>query len=563
MILKEKVSADLGRDSVVEVARTHLYWLFGEGAAVETNLLQGDVLPRVNVTLRTNGAIRGSMSGIGDSFRAQILDAVYRASRDSRFSGSIVRADLKNVSIEVWLQLSAELIPLEERESANIIQMGRDGLEVESGTAFAYYKPSVALTSHFTTPQEMFSALCKKANLPDDAWKGANCQLRRSSWVHFCETEIGKTIEFRALRTSRYLEITKDTMVDWAEHGVSYLKENQYSDGSFCYQYRPFQNSAKRGPTNPVRASGCAYAIAAAASSSHLVSNQGTTRSAMQAVTAILSRQKPLGDGGIFITDNLAGPVGGKLGTTALLLLALMTPDQHQTYEQEIGKLITAIKSAQSDNGLFECSFGEGDKSDSQINFFPGQALLALVRRTEQGDMSCREYFQRAFVPYREHFRRYPATAFVGWQADAWSRAALLDTNNEYAEFVFDQIDWLLQFQIHDDTDSMISGGFSWNGKPPNYSSIVYTEAIARGADLAYKLGEPRWRRYKEAFRAGVQFCSNLRLTEEQSIFFPHPSRAIGGMATSLSNFEIRSDVVQHSITLALSVLERPVLWDS
>jgi hypothetical protein len=502
------------------------------------------------------------MSGYGETFREQLLDSVYRSSRDTRFSGSIVKADIKNVSIEVWLQLTAKIIPLEDRENPDVIRLGQDGVDIEQGASSAYYKPSVAITSHFNTPQEMFAALCKKANLPSDAWMQADCQLRRSSWLHLCETPSGKVIEMNALRVNRTLAITAETMVEWAERCISYFKENQHSDGSFCYQYRPFLNSAKRGSTNPVRASGCAYAIAEAASSSHLDPDPDTKACAKRAVDAILRRSIQLGAEGSYIADSHAEPASGKLGTTALLLLALLTPEFRLSHKQEIDSLLKGIKSAQLSTGLFECVFGQGDNADSQIDFFPGQALLAFAQRAEQGDESCRDHYRRAFAPHRDHFRTSPATAFVGWQADVWSRAALLDSNAEYADFVFEQIDWLLQFQLHSKNDQLISGGFSRNGKPPQYSSIVYTEAIARGADLAYRLGDSRWTRYRDAFQAGIQFCSRLRLSEEQSIFFPHPSRAIGGMATSLSDFEVRSDVVQHSITLALAVLERPVLFD-
>jgi AMMECR1 domain-containing protein len=548
---------------LLPVARQHLHWLFGESAAVEADHFLDPPLPRVNVTLRCQGAVRGSMSGVGETLREQLLDAVYRSSRDTRFSGSIVKADLQNISLEVWLQTSAEPIPLGERGNSDVIQLGQDGVEVSRGSASAYYKPSVALTSQFETPQEMFSALCQKANLPADAWKEFSCALRRTSWVHFCETPDGSVVELYALRVNKPLPITKDVMVEWATQCVSYFINNQYSDGSFCYQYRPFKDTAKRKPTNPVRASGCAYAMAEAASSQHLESNPEAIECAAHAIEEILRRSTPLDTGGSYISDSQSRSPHGKLGTTALLLLALLTPAFRIRYAKEIEQLLTAIKNAQLSSGLLECTFGATQGTDSQINFFPGQALLALVLRAAQGDESCKAHYRRAFAPYREHFRKSPTTAFIGWQVDVWARAALLDENAEYADFAFEQVDWMLQYQVRGDQRQLTSGGFSWNGKPPYYSSIVYTEAIARAADLAYRLGDPRWPGYRAAFRAGLRFCSRLRLTEEQSVFFPHPRRAIGGMATTLSNFEVRSDVIQHSITLALAALNQPALLNA
>jgi AMMECR1 domain-containing protein len=559
----ETMEAKTDFAALLPVARQHLHWLFGESEAVGPDVLADQPALRVNVTLRSRGEVRGSMSGQGVSLREQLLDAVYRASKDTRFTGSLVKSDLQETSLEVWLQIGAQIIPLQQRDKADVVRLGEEGVEVRLGSASAYYKPSVALTSRFETPQEMFSELCKKANLPEDTWQRFDCVLHKTLWVHFCETNLGTPIQLYALRPNKPLTITKATMVEWAALCANYFINNQYSDGSFCYQYRPFKNTAKRKPTNPVRASGCAYAMAEAASSTHLESDPEIIKCASRAIEAVLQRIAPLNSGGSYIKDDSSGSPQGKLGTTALLLLALLTSRFNTRYAREIDALLEAVKGAQQDDGLFKCVFGADDGSNSQINFFPGQALLALVVRAGQGDKSCKAYYQKAFAPYREHFRKSPSTAFVGWQVDVWTRAALLDSNHEYASFVFEQIDWMLRLQVGDNPQRLESGGFTANHKPPYYSSNVYTEAVARAADLAYRLGDVRWPRYRAALQAGLRFCSRLRLTEEQSVFFPNPRRAVGGMATTLSDFEVRSDVVQHSITLALAVLDRPALLES
>lgn len=549
-------------DQLVDDARRHLRRLFDASAPAVPQRDSESALPRVNVTLRTLGAVRGSMSGRGQTLREQLLDAVERAARDSRFSGAMVKADLEKVSIEVWLQLSSELIPLDARTGPQPIRWGEEGVEVLQGSAFAYYKPSVALTSKFTNPQDLFDGLCKKASLPQDAWKDASCVLRKTSWVHLCETPGGEVTHMVALRPTGNLTVTSRFLTQCVSDHVSYFKQSQQADGSFCYRYLPFPNVARKEAANPVRSSGCAYAVAKAASAPFLDSDQDLKQCARRAVAEILGRSVALDLSGSFISSRPGGR-GGKLGSTALLLLALLTPALSADHEEDIDNFLAAIKASQLDSGLFACVFGTAKEGGSQINFFPGQAILALVVKAMQGDESCRPFYRRAFAPYRAHFRRSPSTAFVGWHADAWSRAALLDGNAEFAEFVFEQTDWLLRLQLTDDKDSLYWGGFSKSGKPPDYSSIVYTEAVARAAGLAYRAGDPRWEGYRDACRAGITFCSRLRLMEEQSVFFAHPLRAIGGVARSLSNFEVRSDVVQHAITLALTFLDTPILLDS
>lgn len=550
-----------GFAEMAKFARVYLFHLYGVPSGRLHNLPDGQ-FSRVNVTLRVRGIVRGSMAGRGYSLEEQLCDAVSRAALDTRFTCPIVKADLSNITVEVWLQTSSELIPLELREQENAIRFGVDGVEVEQKENIAYYKPSVSLTSKYRTSAELFSALCKKAKLPVDSWKSSDCALRKTSWIHISETTRHGSIEMEALRSTKEQAVSRDCMIEWACSGANYLLRNQYADGSFCYRYRPFLNTAAKGRINPVRASGCAYAIAQAASHLQSFGTDEMQSCARKAVNSILRRSAPLGNGGGFIADQQRDLGSGKLGTSALLLLALLVPPLRGEYQEEIERLALGIRSAQAESGTFDCVFGKGEHSSSQVNFFPGQAILACVLKAEFGDQLCREAYRRAFHPYREHFRRNPATAFVGWHADAWSRAAVLESNSEYAQFVFEQIDWLLQFQMPLDAGRFEAGGFSWNGTPPCYSSIVYTEAIARGADLAYRLGDKKWMGYKRAFTEGMKFCSQLRLTEDQSSFFPDPERAIGGVATSISDFSVRSDVVQHMITLALCAHDRPMLFD-
>jgi AMMECR1 domain-containing protein len=537
---------------LVHVARSHINKLFGVPSEADPITLAESAFPRVNVTIRTRGQVRGSMSGNGESLHVQLIDAVERSATDTRFSGPIVRSDLKELTLEVWLQVSAEEIPLQIRAAENAFVLGEEGIEVQFGRSFAYYKPSVALTSGFSTCQEMLNALCRKAGIASDAWRDPDCQIRKTLWIHVSEQPNGNVMQMRMLRpiTSTVTQQAKQSL----EEGISYFLANQHIDGSISYKYNPLTDVSKREATNPVRASGCAYAIALAASSSYITDANKATNCAIRAVDNILRNSVDDLNGGCYISESKSLP-GGKLGSTALLLLSITSPSLRSLYGDRIPGLLTAIKSLQADSGLFRCVFGSAETSESQINFFPGQALLALVTEASAGDESCRYAYRVAFEPYRKHFRSSPATAFVGWQAEVWSRAAILDHNSEYADFVFEQIDWLLQFQIRQD-GSHHNGGFSWNGRAPNYSSIVYTEAIARAAILASEVDMDRFTRYRDAHRVGIDFCSKLRLVTEQSLFFAKPHRALGGVVTSLSNFEVRSDIVQHSISLALATLD-------
>lgn len=532
-------------------------------AQTECVSLPGADLPplaRVNISLRSHGQLRGSMSGQGGSLQQQLSAAVRRACLDTRFSGALVAADLPRLTVEVWLQVASTEITVEQRQNPTGFRFGIDGLEVESGERFAYFKPSVAITGGFETPHALMSALCKKAGLPPDAWQEASCTVRKTTWLHYADSAMGP-VDLQGLRSKDRPKGSRTTVQQWTEDGVSYLRNNQLADGSFCYLYQCLSGLAEREQANPVRAAGCAYAMAAAASSPHLRDAQSSLDAADRAIRDLLGRSVPMAEGACYIRDNEKQiEPSGKLGTTALLLVAMSQKALASQFQAESASLLGAIKSAQQANGLFTCVFGAPGAEGSQINYFPGQALLALLLRADAGDESCLPYVQRAFIPMRDHFRRAPTTAFVGWHVDVWSRAARLEGRSEYADFVFEQVDWLLQHQL--DSTATFPGGFSVSGAAPGASSVVYTEALARGAHLAWELGDARWPTYRLAFQSALEFVSLLRLDRDQTVFFPHPERAIGGVTRGFANFQVRSDQVQHFITMGLATLGIPSILD-
>jgi hypothetical protein len=173
----------------------------------------------------------------------------------------------------------------------------------------------------------------------------------------------------------------------------------------------------------------------------------------------------------------------------------------------------------------------------------------------ERGNAEALERCRRAFLPYVLHFRQAPASAFVGWHVDVWSRIAVLTGEHAYADFAFEQTDWLLQRQIMDHPDWRWVGGFSDSGAAPQCSSIVFLEATARALALALKRGDvERISKYAEAVRRGLQFCRRLRLEETPQSLLGNPPRCRGGIALGLLDRRVRCDVVQHFITLCLAL---------
>ena len=88
---------------------------------------------RVNVTIRSDGRVRGSMSAPGNSLAEQIANALQKATTDRRFKCPVTREELPHTSIEVWIQLSSTEIGVRERFDPASFALGADGLEVCRG----------------------------------------------------------------------------------------------------------------------------------------------------------------------------------------------------------------------------------------------------------------------------------------------------------------------------------------------------------------------------------------------------------------------------------------------
>jgi hypothetical protein len=276
--------------------------------------------------------------------------------------------------------------------------------------------------------------------------------------------------------------------------------------------------------------------------------------SAERSLNALLARAG-WADNFLVISEGAAaGRVWGKLGTVALLAVALsqssMCSDIHA---DTLTQLLRTVASAQQLDGTFRCCIGRDDEQQVGQEFYPGQALLALAANTAR-DTSAIDRCLRAFWPYRAHFRAKPNTGFVLWHVDAWSRLALLTRDGHVIEFVFELVDWILQFQHGRNSHELFRGGFR---DTPGVSSCVFGEAVVRALALAHAVGDrARVERYRVAVIAALSFCSRLRIGPDQRPFLPDPDRADGGVTTNLSTLMVRCDHVQHLMTFAAAALD-------
>ncbi|UCF20318.1 MAG: AmmeMemoRadiSam system protein A [Gemmatimonadota bacterium] len=162
--------------SVVRLARRTLEEFLG-GVEPSKPVTDSPALRRpcatfVTLRRRDSGELRGCRGEV--HARYPLVDSVVRmaiaaATDDPRFP-VVTREELPDLQIEI-----SALTPLEPIEPGEVV-VGRHGLMISKGLSSGLLLPQAAV--HYGWDREMFLCmLCRKAGLPDDAWKAGNSRL--------------------------------------------------------------------------------------------------------------------------------------------------------------------------------------------------------------------------------------------------------------------------------------------------------------------------------------------------------------------------------------------------
>jgi AmmeMemoRadiSam system protein A len=137
------------------------------------------------VTLFVAGELRGC---IGTSERARALHRVVvdmaraAATRDWRFA-ALSPADLASLDIEISV-----LGPERRIRAAEAIEIGRHGIDLRLGQARGVLLPQVAI-EHGFDGEGFLAETCRKAELPADAWRDPEADIRVFEADVFSEAE--------------------------------------------------------------------------------------------------------------------------------------------------------------------------------------------------------------------------------------------------------------------------------------------------------------------------------------------------------------------------------------
>lgn len=377
----------------------------------------------------------------------------------------------------------------------------------------------------------------------------ADVRLARFRTVHWYDPGPGGGIVslHRGLSIIALEAVTPKNLNDAIARLAGYMAYRQLDTGLFAYQYEPGQDRYS-DKQNVVRQVGAVVAMAVHAkwsggSASRAAADLGV-RFHLQGLAPI-----PVAEGAGFIAT---ADERNKLGVTALLCLALAEHPDAQRYEDARGQLINGILWLQRPSGMFLTAFPPALTIDAQ-EYFPGEALLALATAYSHNPTPrVLEAFHKAITFYREYFRGTRSPAFVPWQVQAYALMARHSKRKDYADYVFELTDWLVQKQLDGSNcawPEMWGGIAAYSKGRAGVATASYLEGFTDALALARSVGDTeRSKRYERVVREAARFVMQLQVRPEEAYFMRSPQDAVGGIRTSPSLNLLRIDHCQHAL---------------
>ena len=329
-----------------------------------------------------------------------------------------------------------------------------------------------------------------------------------------------------------------DLAAGWFKHNIN------PKTGLLEYIYDPAKDQYLDGDKH-IRRLACLWAMCAYAKTADVRS--AYERAVTSGLDYYLKFARPGSNGGLYLDIN------GKtdIASAAFAILTLTECPDYPRRGQWIRQFADGIVQQQDRAGAYRTLVGKSGIKEG-IDYYPGEAMLALMKAyRELNNPAYLASVERAFPFYQTYWRRERQTAFVPWHSQADLLLYQATGKGEYASFVFELNDWLIerhQSYVWASEDSKGCFGSGADSRPGNS-----TASFLEGLNAAYRLAElmgdrQHMHKYTNSIRTGTRCLLQMQYTKRNSFYLKNPERAVGGFTASLSDMTQRIDFTQHAI---------------
>lgn len=544
------------RTDVLRSVRSHLE----DGTAIVADEDSRAPGTRVAVLSLTRAGQAAAVSrGQGDSLREALAAAA------DGLAGGAGKAEIREGRLKVDLLVSRGAEESFDADGRAHLDRSLEGLWL--GTSDLILLPEELLSRRLVSNKgelvwrrlrDYLAASGRQALTPAANPGGAGAPYYRLSFDSFMEGDGGLPVQlYRG--NDRSPDLSPPALLAAARRGGDYLLRHQHDDGSFDYSYEP-KKDTYNDDYNLLRHAGSCYALVELFQATEDRRYLEASRRGLENLLTEHARPPKEEDAAAGFETIVSPDDEAKLGGTALTVLAIV---QYQRasgddgWAERAARLARFLLHQQEENGYFQSKYfyGEPDPKPFESIYYPGEAILALVRL--YGVDPRPQWLATArrgadwLIDGRDAGKSTKDLPHDHWLLIALDELYAVTGDERYAAHAARIAAAIVGAQRK--SSSQLDWIGSFYDPPRSTPTATRAEALVAMHRLAVRRGDDP-SAYLEALLRMAAFQRRCQLTLESSLYLARPDLALGGFRRSLTNWEVRIDYVQHNLSALLGL---------
>jgi len=339
----------------------------------------------------------------------------------------------------------------------------------------------------------------------------------------------------------------------------NYFKNVVQKSGKFIYSFLPHRNKRQK-KYNILRHAGTTYSMV---ETYELMPDKELLTEINRAFTYLFRHIKPLevNEKNVqVVVEKGSQKVGGSaLTIVALAKYTLVTGDQQ--YIPLMQNLASWFEEIQGENGEFTVhkqNYTTGKISDFVSHYYPGEAILALVRlyQVDKNEkwLDIAEKAAQFLINIRDKGATIDTIAHDHWLLYGLNDLYRERQNDMYLNHSFLIAEAIMKTQIGEkeaSRDELIGGYVPKSGNEPSSTPVACrSEGLSATHNLAKDFGHEKMaQRTHFAIQQGIKFQLQMQLRPESVMHFKRKKLCLGAVQAGLKSLSLRNDFTQHNIS--------------